>query len=277
MAQILLETPVMNILGRPALYHKLVYEVRYEHGFVYLDRCGTTANRIAQNYPEWIINPQNINPQQAPLVHALTGIQFSFGPLKYDFSLDQRINSDDPLSNQDVGDFVREAEAVSSIVNEELELSKFTREGFRVWYVFPTDSEDDSRDWICRFKGVSIQEQMASAFRGKLESLAYTIVIESEERKFRISVNGVERTEKLDVGSELLRQLPRNLPKGQRKLLLDQLKAKRRLLLNPQSAVMIDIDAYIEDPIEIAPTDFMSESLKTIEKALPLALSGSGL
>jgi hypothetical protein len=40
---------------------------------------------------------------------------------------------------------------------------------------------------------------------------------------------------------------------------------------------MIDVDAYIEDPIEIAPTDFITESLKTIERALPIALSGGGL
>jgi hypothetical protein len=267
----------MNILGRPALYHKLVYEVRYDQGFVYLDRCGTTANRIVQNYPEWIPNTQNINPQQAPFVHALTGIQFNFGPLKYDFSLDQRINSDAPISKEDVNDFVREAEAVSQIVNEELELSKFTREGFRVWYVFPTASDADSRDWICKFQGVSIQKEMPGAFGGSLESLGYTMVVDSEERKFRISVNGVERTEKLDIGSELLRQLPRNLPKNQREHLLAQLQAKRRLLVNPQSAVMIDVDAFIEDPIEIAPTDFMVESLKSIEKALPVALSGGGL
>jgi hypothetical protein len=103
------------------------------------------------------------------------------------------------------------------------------------------------------------------------------MVIDGEERKFRISVNAVERTEKLDVGSEFLRQLPRNLPKKQREHLLAQLQAKRRLLLNPQSAVMIDVDAYIEDPIEIAPTDFITESLKTIERALPIALSGGGL
>jgi hypothetical protein len=267
----------MNILGEQALYHKLVYEVRYEQGFVYLDRCGTTANRIAQNYPEWIINSQSINPQQAPLVHALTGIQFSFGPIKYDFSLDQRISSDAPISKEDVNDFIREVESVSEIVNEELELSKFTREGFRVWYVFPTTSERDSRDWICKFRGVSIQKEVTVAFGGALESLGYTMVIDGEERKFRISVNAVERTEKLDVGSEFLRQLPRNLPKKQREHLLAQLQAKRRLLLNPQSAVMIDVDAYIEDPIEIAPTDFITESLKTIERALPIALSGGGL
>ncbi len=267
----------MIILGQKAVYHKLVYEVRYNQGFVYLDRCGTTSNRIVQNFPEWLLSAQNVNPQQAPLTHAIMGIKFNFGPLKYDFSLDQRINTDAPIGKQDVDDFVREVESVSTIVHEELELKQFTREGFRVWYIFPTKSDEHSRDWICKLRGFSFQSQLIEAFSGVLESLGFTLVIKSDDRKFRISVNAVERTEQLDLGSETLRVLPRSLPKKQRDHLLDQLKIKHRLLVNPECGVMIDVDAYVEDPIEIAPADFITESLNRIEQSLPAALAGGGL
>jgi hypothetical protein len=264
----------MQILGMTAQYHKLVYEVRYDYGYVYLDRCGTTTTRIIREHPEWLVNPQNINPQQAPLVHALAGINFNFGPVKYDFSLDQRINS--AISKADVDQFIREAENLSAIVNEELELSNFTREGFRVWYTFPMKSEDDSREWISGLNSVSINNKMTDAFAGKLVSFNYVIAIEGDERRFRIAVNGVERTEALDVGNERLKTLPRNLPKGQRAHLIEQLKEKRRLLVSPEAAVMIDVDAVVENPVEIAPSDFITESLKLIENALP-ALAGGGL
>jgi hypothetical protein len=267
----------MKILGQHGVYHKVVYEVRYDQGFIYLDRCGTTSNRIVQNFPDWIVSAQNVNPQQAPFVHAITGNKFNFGPLKYDFSLDQRINADAAIGKDDIDDFVRDIESVTAIVHEELELKQFTREGFRIWYVFPTKSDQDSRDWICKLRGVSIHNRLVQAFSGELESLGYTIAINSDDRKFRISVNPVERTEQLDLGSEALRVLPRNLPKKQREHLLEQLKAKHRLLVNPQIGVMIDVDAFVEDPIEIAPTDFITESLKRIEQSLPAALSGSGL
>jgi len=264
----------VHILGREAYYHKLVYEVRYDQGFVYLDRCGTTSNRIAKSFPEWIVSVQNINPQQAPFTHAIKGIKFNFGPLKYDFSLDQRINANTPLGREDIDDFVHEVESVSTIVHEELELSHFTREGVRVWYIFPTKSDDESLEWICKLRGLSVGEDVPSAFSGVLESLSYTLVIKSDERKFRVTVSAVERTEQLDIGSETLRTLPRNLPKKQREHLLEQLKSKHRLLVNPHCGVMIDVDAYVEDPIEISPEDFITESLKRIEQSLPVAFAG---
>jgi hypothetical protein len=262
----------MNIAGKHAEYHKLVYEVRYDFGYVYLDRCGITSNRIAQNYPNWIFNPQGANPQQAPLVHALSGIRLNLGPLKYDFSLDQRLNADAAITKSDVEDFIDQVEGLTAIIHDELELSKFRREGFRVWYIFPTASDEESRDWTNRLGSVSLGDRVTKAFSAKLESLGYTIVIESEERKFRISLNPVERTEQLDLGNESLRQLPRTLPKDQREHLLKQLGQKHRLLVSPGFAVMVDVDAYIEDPLAIDPRDFINESLKAIEDGLPRAL-----
>lgn len=264
----------MHIFGQQANYHKLVYEVRYDHGFMYLDRCGTTSNRITQSFPDWIVSAPNVNPQNAPFTHAIKGIKFNFGPLKYDFSLDQRINAETALRREDIDDFVQEVESVSAIVHEELELSRFIREGFRVWYTFPTKSEAESLDWICKLRGISVQENLPRAFSGILESLSYIVVIKSHERKFRVTVNAVERTEQLDLGSETLRTLPRNLSKKQREHLLDQLRMKHRLLVTPQSAVMIDVDAYVDDPIEISAEDFIPESLKQIEQSLPIAFTG---
>ena len=89
----------MDITGKTAIYHKLVFEVRYDHGFVYLDRCGTTADRIMSTYPEWILRGESVNPQNAPLVNLETGTRFNFGPHKYDFSLDQPINSEALLTS----------------------------------------------------------------------------------------------------------------------------------------------------------------------------------
>src|SRR2546428_5334668 len=122
----------MKVAGKRAIYHKLVFEVRYEHGMVYLDRCGTTANRIMATYPDWMIKEEAINPQSAPLINLATGTHFNFGTQKYDFSLDQPINKDAELTSDDISQFISQVESVSQIVHEEFELKNFVRKGIRV-------------------------------------------------------------------------------------------------------------------------------------------------
>ena len=41
--------------------HSYVYELRYNYGYTYLDRCGATINEILRNKPGWVQN--DINPQ----------------------------------------------------------------------------------------------------------------------------------------------------------------------------------------------------------------------
>jgi hypothetical protein len=264
----------MKVVGKDALYHKLVFEVRYEHGLVYLDRCGTTLNRITTTHPEWILREDAISAQAAPLIHATTGIQFTVGPYKYDFSLDQPINREIPLTHDDIQAFIAQVDLVSKIVHEELELSQFIREGFRVWYLFGTESEADSQRWIASLGAFEGTSRIGQGFQGKIESEGYVAVMDVGDRKLRFAVNAVERLEHLDLGTEALKTLPRSLPKGQREALLNALKAKRRLLSNPAFAVMIDIDAYVDRPIEVVPADFISQSLSMIDERLPRACSG---
>lgn len=263
----------MNVAGKTALYHKLVYEVRYEQGLVYLDRCGTTANQIVQSNPEWIIPENAISPQGAPLVNAVSGTQFTFGPLKYDFALNQPVGRESALTPADVQLFISHVESVTSIVHRELDLKTFLREGFRVWYLFATDSEEDSQDWLAALGAFKTNHSVISAFGGKLESETHIAVVAARDRKFRVAVSAVERQEILDLGTEALKTLPRRLAKGQRELVLQQLRARRRILSNPEFAVMIDVDAYVENPVEIAPSDFIRRSLEAIEAGIPKALA----
>lgn len=261
----------MQVAGIQAIYHKLVFEVRYDHGLLYLDRCGATANRIMSTIPDWILNEDSVSPQNAPLINVSSGVQFNFNALKFDFSLDQPKNTEAALTVKDIGTFVSQVDSVARVVQEELELRSFIREGFRIWYIFPTESEEGSQKLISSFKALRVDSLLPQAFSGTLESQGYAIVISGADRKFRVSINAVERLEQLDLGTQALTVLPRKLPRGQREAMLAHLKSKRRILSNPHFAVMIDVDAYVDRPIEIAPADFIDQSLATIEKALPSA------
>jgi hypothetical protein len=256
----------MRIRDKNAFCNKLVYEVRYQHGMTYLDRCGTIANRITMTYPEWVLQ-DSPNPQNAPMIHPLSGMHLNFNALKYDFSLDQSV--DKPLERNDIDDFIDQVECLSTIIHEELELRSFVREGFRIWYVLGMESEEEANQWITNLGIFSVNRSVPTAFEGTIESAGHFVIIATNERKYRISINPAERLERLDVGN--LSVLPRSLSRKQREALLGQMKAKRRLRLNPQHIVALDVDAYVEEPIEIVPRDFLTRSVEVIETALPKA------
>jgi len=264
----------MRIAQTEAIIHKAVFEVRYARGFAYLDRCGSIMNRIMSTYPQWVLKGEGVSPQNASLVNVESGVHFSFGPLKYDFSLDQPISKEVALTREDIIRFVEEVASISRVVHEELELKYFVREGFRIWYLFGVSSETEAEKWISGLGAFSIAQSVAGAFNGDLESQAHVAFIKGSDRKYRIAVNTVERIGQLDLGNEILKAQPRSLPRGQREALLKQLEAKRRVLSNPGTAVMVDVDVFLDDPIEVDPADFISQSLEVIEQRLPIALTG---
>ncbi len=270
----LLSSLVMRIADKDATVHKVVFEVRYSYGFVYLDRCGSIMNRIMKAYPQWVPREEAVNPQNAQFIDIESGTHFNFGPVKYDFSLDQPISQEVALTSEDLDRFIEKVDLISRVVHEELELKHFVREGFRIWYLFSVSSENEAQTWISDLSGFSIAQSVASAFDGALESQGHVAIVRAQDRKFRIAMNVVERIGHLDLGSEILRTQPRNLPKGQREAILRQLKTKRRVLANPGVAVMIDVDAFLDEPIDVVPSDFISQSLKMIERQLPIALTG---
>jgi hypothetical protein len=255
--------------GKTALCHKLVFEARYEQGYVYLDRCGMTVNRLTASNSGWV--PQAINPQNAPLVHVPTGAAFNFGPEKYDFSLTQAAGAI-ALRNDDVDQFISLLDAVSQIVNQELTLRTFSRKGFRVWYLFPTASDEESNEWLARLGSFTTSPHVAQSFEAVIQTNGYVVVLRAADRKLRIAANPVERLENLDLGSATVRALPRSLPHGQRDALLRQLRERGRVIANPQFAVMIDVDVFVDSPVDINAGDFVRHSLTLIEQRLPAAL-----
>ena len=259
----------MIINGRPSICHRIVYEVQYKYGFTYLDRCGSTINEIMKSAPEWILSDNNPNPQNAPLMSLRNGTSFNFSALKYDFALEQTLGADKDLEKKDINEFIEQVDLISSIVNERLSLSDFKRVGFRIWYLFASETKEDSEQWISQLlKDMPIDHSIAKALNGNIEAKNYIVVIASPDRKFRISINGVERQTQIDLGSNILNIRPRKLSLDQDKFLMAQQRVKKRIAKNPELAAMIDIDSFVEIPKDIDSKDFITVSLNQIEELL---------
>ncbi|MBM4054757.1 MAG: hypothetical protein FJ264_08820 [Planctomycetes bacterium] len=260
----------MLINGRQSICHKLVYEVRYKYGYAYLDRCGSIINEIMNSYPAWTQETVP-DPQNAPLICLENGMKLNFGATKYDFSLEQPFGDEEDLTSSDIERFIDHADGISSLINERLDLRIFTRVGFRIWYIFRAETLTDAESWIKQLLGIiPFDDQIAKALNNSsVEARNYAVVIASSDRKFRISINGVESYAKLDIRGNILDVRVSKLHREQDKYLLKQLKEKKRVAKNPHFAGMLDIDSFVETPNGVDAKDFITESLRQIEDALP--------
>lgn len=258
------------IFGKSPILHRLAFELRYLYGYTFLDRCGRTMNAIMRVAPEWLPRDQT-SPQNSPLLSLENNCVFNFSSIKMDFGLEQP--EDVEIGTADVNQFVEQIQLVSQIVIDELGLTEFSRIGVRAWYLFRCQDKAESERWLRQLNLFTVSGTLSQAFGGEVESAALSVIIAGSDRKYRIGLNGAERSAKVDRGSDIVTINPRALSKNQDKILKEQLRRRGSLSAMPIHAVLIDFDAFQEDPISIDPRDFVLTSLKQFLPQLFSAVS----
>jgi hypothetical protein len=224
-----------------------------------------------RDLPEWLQKGGGPNPETAALVSVRTGCNFAFSHHKLDLSI-QQPSGGEPLADSDISEFVEQTELLTRIVIDHLGLSEFKRIGFRMWYLFACDSQEEAEKWILDLGFYDVTAKSSAAFNGEVEITNFTVVLACQDRKYRIALNSVENQAQLNLGKEILSVRASSLPKDQKEMLLKQMKVKHRMLVNPEFAAMIDVDASQEDPISVDPTDFIKTSIEQIERGLLTAV-----
>jgi hypothetical protein len=205
----------MQIKGKIAILQKVVFELRYNYGFTYLDRCGRTINAIIREQPEWVLKSDAPNPQVAGLVSIRNGCSFNFSSFKYDFSLEMPLGAEHPLSDDELKDFVEQVDILSRIVQDHLGLKEFSRIGFRAWYLFGCRDKEEAENWLRGLPCFSLSPHLSAAFGGQFESAGIAAIIAGNDRKFRVAFNAIERHAQLDLGEGLLQVRASSLSKKQ--------------------------------------------------------------
>ena len=110
--------------------------------------------------------------------------------------------------------------------------------------------------------------KLKEAFPGEVKTSDVTFIIAGEDREFRVAINSVENKAQMNLGDEILGLRASVLSQEQNKFLLEQQKAKRRIMVNPSYAAMIDVDVFQEHPLSIDARDFITTSIGQVEKGL---------
>ncbi len=257
----------MTIHREQAPLQRVVFELRYRFGFTYLDVCGHTINTIQKTSPEWILRSDSPNPQAASLVSLRNGCMLNLSSLKLDLSLEKPIG-DGTISDEDFKSFMEQTNETSAIIIDLLGLNDFSRIGFRAWYLFEKDSREQSEKWLLNLGLYSFSDFFKKKFAGDLESAGVAVVVVGTDAKYRIAFNAVERQAQFDFGQGLLNIPARSLHKDQHEHLQRQIEVKKRMRQNPEFAVMIDVDCFVDDPEVVEPINFIRKNVEEYTRVL---------
>ena len=242
--------------------HRHVFELRYQFGHLYWDRCGKVINELIGSNPEW--SWENVQGDTGHLALRDKNLHFNFNSTKFDLSQTQNAEIS-TLYNAD--EFGAIAESFSSVVTSILQLSEFTRAGFRAWYLFPTTDREESYNRVKELK--LLAPEISDLKFGRVSEASCRLVIELPQHMVRFAVAPFEQTVELPAGIiQATRLKAKDSPRNQKHVLLDRIKAERMVKSFPQFGVLVDMDAFLEDPPypgEVSASSFITTAFQSFQ------------
>jgi len=258
---------------RTEVIHRYVFELRYEFGQIYWDRAGRIAKKILTEQENWDFNTIDISRCQ--LARRSLNLAFSFGHEKLDLSQTQSADVEELTPIQE---FATVAESTASIVTENLEIDSFPRIGFRTWLLYPAADRDESYRLVRDLKLFTL-DAAATERLGNLLEVSHTLVVERPSHMLRIAVAPFEQ--QVDLPPSVIRAAKaraKDYSRGQKRVQIDKLKAEKRIRHYPQCGLLLDFDAYIEDPPhpdELPVSDFIADSFEDFQETKKVILEAS--
>jgi len=207
------------VRGKEPLLRRMLCEVRYEDGQLYLDHCGRLLKRLLKEAPEWVVAP-NPTPQATSAYNVRTGTQLAFAMNAASLSLD-KTTADDVIGTDELPGFLDQLDTTLDLVLDELEVTEFTRLGYREHYYFPCDNKEESERWLLDLGLVTVAPTLGQAFSATVESVGVAISTQGTDCRYRIGLNTVERSAQVPFGETTLTVQASAVPKGQKKALVE--------------------------------------------------------
>lgn len=227
---------------------ELAFEVRYNYGYSYLDRCGQTLIDIERAKPDWVAG--DVNPQSGTIQNPKKNYVVAFDAKRFAIS---------GMRPHDIKAFAEEAQSIWAIVRDNLGLSDFLRAGCRFNYYLPTRSTEESEAKLAK-AGLNViypEEFQEKGYKPKFRELVVTL--ERKGIEYRTGLRGVTRTEITTPASSLITTDPRLLPAHQREARLEAIKVRAAYNRSPEYAIHLDIDCAQFEPQQLKPDVYILE------------------
>jgi hypothetical protein len=175
-------------------------------------------------------------------------------------------------------EFGATADVLAEKVARVLELEAFTRIGFRAWHLYPTASKADAFERIESLKLFSIDPELQQRL-GQVSDRSHTLVVERPDHMARVALTAFEQ--RVEIPPSVLdaaRGRARDSWKDQKQLMIAKLRAKKIVDAYPADGLLLDIDAYVEEPpypTGLSVSDFVSSAARDVQEIKKLVLAKS--
>lgn len=222
--------------------HRHVLELRYLLGHLYWDRCGRVINDVISSEENWDF--EGMDGATCRLAAREQNLQFAFSASRLDLSQTQ---GPEVERIEEASKFAAIADSFSTKVIDTLQLSEFSRIGFRAWYLYPTEDRDDAEERVRSLRLLS--SEINDLPLGTVSDVSCRLVVEMPSHMVRAAIAPFEQLVNLSDGVlRRTRAKARDFPRDQKRILLDKAKADRIVKNYPQFGVLVDLDAFMEDP-----------------------------
>ena len=244
------------VVPATGVQHRFVFELRYECGELYWDRCGRIARTLASR-EGWAL--QSIDLNGCHIWNEDKNLIFSYSATKLDLTQAQSQDVTELLSP---GEFAQIVEEFAEVVIRSLDVSSFPRIGFRRWMLYAAESVEEASSWIGRMSFFFPCDVLANL--GDLSYVSHTVVVARSTRMVRVAVTPFEQQVRLApsvIAAARAKSHKHN--RGQDKVLIQKMKAQKAIKAYPAVGMMVDLDAYIEEvpyPHEVCAHTFINEA-----------------
>lgn len=254
-------TSVTLLHGKEPLLRQATCEVRYQRGYLYLDHCGRLLNKLVGDGSVWVISPDPM-PQGATAYNILTGTSLRFGSGSTALTMD-RTSGDELIAVEEAAEFTKQIGEVLNTILDELEVTEFTRVGYREKYFFSFESKEAAEDWIAQLGLFNVAPALLDAFQAKPDAISMAVNAHGPNCRYRIAIGSLERPAQVPVGDTNVVVQASTASKEQRRILRETLKKQRQRQIDSAFSVMLDIDAFLLEPGECDVAAFASERAST--------------
>jgi hypothetical protein len=233
----------------PVVMDSLHFEIRYAYGNLYFDRCGQCLNDIERNCEGWRVT--TADPSGAILEHPDNSFSIQFNNERFVFSSQKS-------SRLEIKAIAREANTAWKIIEANLGLEEYLRQGCRIFYIVGTESLEYAEKLLEKAElNVQIPKKITEA-EFKRKNLNITTVLTRENYEYRVQVMTITRYEAMNPDN-LIRSDPRFLSSKQEQIRKAKLKQLAEYSSNPMYAISLDVDCYQAQPEKISIEDFIIE------------------
>jgi hypothetical protein len=250
---------VKLLKGKEPFLRRMVSEVRFHDGQLYLDHTGRLLKKLVRD-TAWVTAPDP-TPQGTTVFHMVEGLRLSFSMHGASLDLDCS-NSDDVIDSEDAVRYIARAEDILGLIGDELEVTEYERLGFRQWYYFSFESKEETERWLRDLRLFSFSADLAASFEATAEAMGVSLILQGQECHYRIALNGIERPAQLPMGDTSLNVRASAVSQKQKAVLVEALKQKRKKQISSSYAAVLDMDTYRNEPKELDLGKLLKETLE---------------